>query len=322
MNILLVGEDAPGIQLLRALPPRGHVILGVVAREDPPSARGATMWAAATKEGIPTWPAERMTDPTFANVFRHANVDLLLNVYSLFIIDEHVLRIPRLGAYNVHPGPLPAYAGLNSACWAILHGEREHGVTVHRMEPEVDTGPIAYHTEFPIEPTDTGLSLSSRCIREGIGLMMRLVDQADRDPSAIPAIPQDLSRRSYFDGRVPYGGRLAWTLPARKIRDFVRACRFHPFPSPWGTPTAVLAGREFGIAAVSSTGDAVEGDAPGSLRRSRDGSMLVASADEWIRLDAVIERGRLRTATEALGVVGPTEDRPRIEESRRGESNP
>ena len=281
------------------------------------------MWTAATQEGVRTWPAERVTDPAFVNEFRDANVDLLLNAYSLFIINEHVLQIPRLGAYNVHPGPLPAYAGLNSACWAILHGEREHGVTVHRMEPRIDTGPIAYQVEFPIEPTDTGLSLNTRCIREGVRLIMRLVDQADRDPSEIPAIQQDLSRRSYFDGNVPYGGRLAWALPARKVCDFVRASRFHPFVSPWGTPTAEIGGREFGIAAVSSTGVRVEGDAPGCLRRSSDRSMLVASADEWIRLDAIIDRGRLLTGTEALAqVIGPTDGRRRIEESRRGESNP
>jgi methionyl-tRNA formyltransferase len=300
MNILLVGEDAPGIQLLRELPKRGHVVVGVVAKEHPPTTRGATMWAAATREAVPTWPAQRVTDPAFADVFNHGSVDLLLNAYSLFLIDEGLLEVPRIGAYNVHPGPLPAYAGLNSALWAILHGEREHGVTVHRMEPRVDTGPIAYQVEFPIEPTDTGLSLSSRCIREGVGLMMRLVDTAERDPSAIPAIEQDLSRRSYFDGRVPYGGRLPWTLPARKIRDLVRACEFHPLPSPWGTPTAEIGGRAFGIVAVTATGERVEGEAPGTLRRSTDGSPLVASADEWIRVETVLMQGRRLPGAAAL----------------------
>jgi methionyl-tRNA formyltransferase len=300
MRILLVAEDAPGIQILRALRQRRHDVEGVVAREHPAAERGATMWAVAKQEGVRTWPAERVTDPAFGDVIRGSAVDLLLNAYSLFIVAGEVLKAPRFGAYNLHPGPLPSYAGLNSPSWAIFQGEREHGVTVHRMDPEIDSGPIAYQVTFPIEPTDTGLSLSTRCVRVGIDLMLKLVDVAARSPAAIPSHEQDLARRTYFDGKIPYAGRLSWRSPARRVLDFVRACDFHPLSSPWGTPIAVIAGKEFRVAEVSWTGIPVHGDPPGTPRWPEDGSLLVSCEDEWIRVDTVIDRGRRLSAPEAI----------------------
>ena len=303
MRILLVAEDAPGIQILKALRQRGHEVVAVVAKEQYSSHRGVTMWAAAGRLGLRTWPAERVTDPSLSEAVLDAGTELLLNAYSLFIINERVLEAPRIGAYNLHPGPLPAYAGLNSTSWAIFHGEVTHGVTVHRMDPVVDTGPIAYQATFPIGAADTGLAVNIRAVRVGVDLMMKLVDTAARDPSEIPVIPQDLSLRRYFGGGIPYQGRISWRLPAKQVCDFVRACDFHPFESPWGTPIACIAGREIGVAEATPTGQPRLDDPPGSLRSSDDGSLLVACADEWIKIGIVFDHGSRLSGSEALAIA-------------------
>ena len=97
---------------------------------------------------------------------RSEEIDLLLNVHSLYVIHADLVAAPRTGSFNLHPGPLPEYAGLNAPSWAIYHGESRHTVTVHWMEPGIDTGAIAYETSFEIAEDDTGLSLSARCVRE------------------------------------------------------------------------------------------------------------------------------------------------------------
>src|ERR687895_401385 len=52
---------------------------------------------------------------------------------------------------------------LNVPSWSIYLGETRHAVTVHRMAPRVDTGPIAYREDFEIGEQDTGLSLFMKC---------------------------------------------------------------------------------------------------------------------------------------------------------------
>lgn len=64
----------------------------------------------------------------------------------------------RMGSFNLHPGPLPRYAGLNVRSWAIYQDEQTHGVTLHWMEARVDTGPIAFETMFDLSADDSGLS--------------------------------------------------------------------------------------------------------------------------------------------------------------------
>jgi len=126
MRVVLVAEETPGIHVLRALQQREHEIVAVMAKPADPSARGASVWSVAEHAGLQTWPAERVLDPTLGDVLRDEAVDLFLNVYSLFVVHDRVLDAARIGSYNLHPGPLPAYAGLNSVSWAIYRGERSH----------------------------------------------------------------------------------------------------------------------------------------------------------------------------------------------------
>jgi methionyl-tRNA formyltransferase len=235
-----VGEESAGIQTLKALTGSGHRIVAVMASESKNNNGLANLWETSERLGYRTWQSKLVKDPRFADEVRAAEVDVILNIHSLFIINKEVVSAPRIGCFNMHPGPLPRYAGLNAVSWAIYRGETSHGVTIHKMEPGIDTGPIVYQEFFDIDDADTGFTLSARCIRSGMPLVLRLMEAASIDPAAIPLTPQDLTKREYFGREIPHDGKLLWSLPARKIVNFVRACDFFPFPSPWGHPQTIL----------------------------------------------------------------------------------
>jgi len=299
MRIMLAAEDAAGIQALKAIDERGYEIAGVMAQPGGDKRQGASVWEVATAAGHPTWPAERLADPGFGDVFRDNDVGLFLNVYSLHIVHEEVLKAPRLGSFNLHPGPLPAYAGLNSVSWAIYNGERSHGVTLHRMEPVVDSGAIAYQEIFPIDETDSGLAVSTRCVRTGLELVIRLVMTIDRDSAAVPSLEQDLTARSFYGAAAPHGGRLSWRDSAASVVNYIRACDYYPLSSPWDLPRGNLAGRELAVAKASRTHERSD-EPPGSIRRTGGPSVLVACADEWVSIDEVRVGGRRSAAADAL----------------------
>ena len=299
MNILLVGEEAAGIQMLRALGQTEHRIVGVMASSSKKGNGGPTMWNVAQTLGYTTWPAQLVKDPEFASQVAREKVDILLNVHSLFIIQGAVVAAPRLGSFNLHPGPLPRYAGLNAVSWAIYRGEKTHGVTVHKMVPEIDSGPIVYQAFFPIEETDTALSLSSKCVKEGLVLMLRLLKQAAENPEGIPFQAQDLAQREYFGREVPEGGRLSWARPAREVVNFVRACDYYPFQSPWGHPRATVGEREIAIVKASLTGKACQA-IPGTLGETASPGVNVACLDEWILVQHVIVEGKHARAADVL----------------------
>jgi methionyl-tRNA formyltransferase len=302
LNILLAGEESAGIQTLRALAGGEHRIVAVMASQ---SQNGglANLWETAEKLGYQTWPSKLVKDPCFASEVRAAEVDVILNVHSLFIINKEVVASPRIGCFNMHPGPLPRYAGLNAVSWAIYRGETSHGVTIHKMEPGIDTGPIVYQELFDIEDADTGLTLSARCIRQGIALVLRLMDAASTDPAAIPLMPQDLAKREYFGREIPNDGKLFWQLPAREIVNFVRACDFFPLHSPWGHPQTVLGtmpgARRIGVVKACLTGEKCAGS-PGTVGEFVGPGVKIACGDEWIIVNKLKVEGRCVNPADVL----------------------
>jgi UDP-4-amino-4-deoxy-L-arabinose formyltransferase/UDP-glucuronic acid dehydrogenase (UDP-4-keto-hexauronic acid decarboxylating) len=272
MRVVLVCEEAAGARALGMLAQAGHELAAVLTSETSP------VWRLATKLGITPLPARRVREPGFAAILVACRAEVLLNVHSLHIVPAEVLLVPPLGAYNLHPGPLPHYAGLNAPSWAIYHGRNTHAVTLHRMEAGIDTGAIVFMEEFPLEPGDTGLSLALRCTQKGMELIGRLMGllAAGEMP---PLTPQDPAQRRYFGRAAPQGGRIDWNAPARRIHDFVRACDYRPFASPWGEPRAELGGKEVRVIKTALTGERCDA-APGTQDQA-----LVATADQWLKLE-------------------------------------
>jgi methionyl-tRNA formyltransferase len=300
MNVVLIGEDAAGMRTLQSLEQCGVRVVAVMAspkRQD----GGTSLWGLATKLGYRTWPAELVKDPRFAVQVRDERVDVILNVHSLFLIRKEVLEASRLGSFNLHPGPLPRYAGLNSVCWAIYRGEKQHGVTLHKLVPEIDAGPIVYQESVGVGSEETGLSLTVKCVYIGVPLILRLLEAAALEPCNIPLMPQDLSKREYFGCEVPENGNLSWNRPARRIVDFVRASNFFPFRSPWGVPRTKRGDSTLGILKAQVTGTPVDAP-PGTVGTERSGGVEVAGADEWILVRQVLQDGMCVPAREVLKV--------------------
>jgi methionyl-tRNA formyltransferase len=289
MNVLLIAEQAAGIRTLQLLAQSAFQIVAVMA--SPTRQGGVSLWDLAGKSGYTTWPAAWARDPSFAGHVRDTGVDLILNVHSMVVLHKEVLEAPRLGSFNLHPGPLPRYAGLNSVCWAIYRGETEYGVTLHKLVREIDAGPIVFQETIAIDGEETGLTLTAKCVGVGLALVARLLEAAMQRPTQIPLMPQDLSKREYFGREVPANGHLSWDRPARRIGAFVRASDFFPFPSPWGAPRTKLGESIFGIAKVRLTGKRADVP-PGTVGSQTREGVEVACADEWLVVRQVFAEGK------------------------------
>jgi UDP-4-amino-4-deoxy-L-arabinose formyltransferase/UDP-glucuronic acid dehydrogenase (UDP-4-keto-hexauronic acid decarboxylating) len=299
LNVLLVGEESAGAQTLKLLAASPHRVVGVLASPTKEALGGLTVWQLAEKLGCRVWPAQLVKDPGFAEVIRDEQVDLLLNVHSLYLIAPEVVAAPRYGSFNLHPGPLPRYAGLNAVSWALYRGETQHGVTLHRMEPEIDTGPIVCQTLFPLVEHDTALKVYGKCIRAGLELIARLLATVAQDPLAIPLQAQDLTRREYFGKRAPNDCWISWEQSAREIYNLARACDYFPFPSPWGHPHALVRGREITLGKVRLSQRPCNAP-PGTLGERNATDVAIACGDEWLWCEKLLIEGRFHSAAEAL----------------------
>ena len=193
------------------------------------------------------------------------DVDWLVNINSTVILPREVLEVPAKGALNMHPGPLPRYAGLHCHQWAIRNGETEFGCTVHHMEPHVDTGNVVHTAQFPISETDTGLSLFTTCMQEGSRIMVEVLDQVIQGDT-LPSTAQDLDQRTLYRHRDALDGAIAWTQDAASVERFVRAGNYEPFSSPSYTPHLVVpGGSTVEVLRVAVVEDSFEPEPPGTF---------------------------------------------------------
>lgn len=300
LRVVLIAEEAAGTRVLKLLDKAESVAIEAVFASPERAGEMGSVWATAERMGVPLEPAKAVKTPDAAAELAGRDIDLVLNVHSLFIVHPSLLELPRLGAYNLHPGPLPEMAGLNVPSWAILLGHEEHAVTLHRMTASIDEGTVAYEDRFPVAPDATGLSLSLECVRRGVPLVTRLLETALAG-EPIPARPQDLSRRRYFDRRAPNGGAIDFAQPGARVEAHVRAANYRPFPSPWGHPRVraeqgVIELVETPVVEPEAASDARTALPPPGTVRHGDGHAMVACADGWVRLETVLFDGAPRQA--------------------------
>ena len=309
LNILLVAEESAGIQLLRAVHRLNHNIIAVLASPAKDTLDGATVWNVAANYGYPTWPSDWVKDPFFADRVREAEVDLILNVHSLYIIADEVLDAPRIGSFNLHPGPLPEYAGLNSASWALYNGEITFGVTLHKMVSKIDAGHIVSQRRFSIEENDNAISLVAKSVKLGIPLVLNLIEQAEEGLDNIHMEPQDHSEYRYYGSKVPGSGFLDWSKSALEVTRFIRACDYSPFNSPWGHPMTRLNGVEISILKAALT-DIPSDQLPGTIHVENSNQVFVACQDQWIRVLKVRANGSQNAVEQVLIDGSILENRP------------
>lgn len=284
LRVALCGEEGAGLQTARMIAEAGAQLVGVCTT--PASSRGQTPLAAfATNLGAPVWPPELLRTPSFAGTLADAAPDLLLNVHSLVLLPAALLQVPRIGAFNLHPGPLPEYAGLSCPSWAVRAGATRYGVTLHWMVPDVDAGPIADSREFEVADRETGLSLSARCVREGLPLVRELLRLATERPDDIPRRPQREGARQLYPRRPADGLRLDWNASAIQLDRLIRAADYAPFPSPWGVPTTSLVGRSVGVLKASVADATAVHPMPGRVLALEDSTALVTTACGVLRLE-------------------------------------
>ncbi len=289
LNVILVGAESAAVTVYQNLIGDGHHVAAVLVEN--PETTGAGLLDRARAAGVPIHPADRVTDPGFADQIRALGVDVLLNVHSLSVVDSEVAGAPSIGSFNLHPGPLPRYSGLNVVTWAIAEGRTSHGVTLHWIDDRIDTGPVVEMVEFPVDDNDTGLSVFRACIARGVEMVRRLMANAETDAGRIAAIPQAGKRRVYRRADRPGDGRVDWSATAGAIHNLARASNFGPFPSPTGHPAARYEGRDVGIVGTAPTG--IPADEPaGSVSSLTGGQVAVAAADEWLTVRTVAVDGR------------------------------
>ncbi|TAL07569.1 MAG: bifunctional UDP-4-amino-4-deoxy-L-arabinose formyltransferase/UDP-glucuronic acid oxidase ArnA, partial [Porticoccaceae bacterium] len=177
--------------------------------------------------GIPAHAPDDVNHPLWVERIRALAPDLIFSFYYRHLLSQAILDIPRRGAYNLHGSLLPRYRGRAPVNWALVHGERETGVTLHRMVARQDAGEIIAQQVVAIADTDTALTLHGKLRAATASLLADTLPKMRQGD--IHGIPQDESQATSFGRRTPADGEIHWQQPARALHNLVRAVTL-PYP--------------------------------------------------------------------------------------------
>ncbi len=216
-----------GCVCLEALLEGGVEVAAVYTHEDDP---GEERWFRsvadlARSRGLTVLTPERLESEE--GRIRALAPDLIFSFYYRALIPEAILNLAPLGAFNLHGSLLPRYRGRACVNWAVLNGETETGVTLHRMTARADRGRIVDQASVPIGPDDTAHDVFLKLIPRAAEVLRRSLPDILAGRAA--GVEQDESRATAFGRRRPSDGLMDWTRSARALHDLVRAVA-PPFP--------------------------------------------------------------------------------------------
>ena len=233
MRILLFLNNWGAWQIAKWLRQRREDIVGLVLQ--PPDDRrfADEILSALDFPADKIWTANQLRDPETLAKLRELRPDIGISAFFGCILKPELIQLFPKGCINLHAALLPYNRGWHTNVWPIIEGSPA-GVTIHYIDPGVDTGDIIAQRRIPIEPTDTGGSLHEKTIRAEVELFKE----------TWPLICEGKNSRTPQDHSKTTGHRKAEvaeisqihldrTYRAGDLINLLRARTYPPYPSAY-----------------------------------------------------------------------------------------
>ena len=286
---IFFGSGAFAVPVLEAVVAAAELSLEVVITVPPrPAGRRAeraptAVGARAAAMGLPVLTPEQLRDPAFLEALTALRP--VVGVLADFgrLVPAAVLDLPPHGILNLHPSLLPRHRGATPIPAAILAADAETGVSLFRMDPGLDTGPLVAVERTRLDAGEDAPHLEARLARMAAALVTRSIGpylRGEIAPRPQPDVGVTLTRPLERGD-----GRLDASLPAALLERHVRALQ------PWPGSFVELPKERLAVLRAAVAG-AVPGDVPGTLVADGPGLALVTGAGRLLLLEVRPAGGR------------------------------
>lgn len=283
MRLIFMGTPDFAVPTLVELAARGHEIAAVYTRAPKPAGRGMDVQRAPVEQearrlALTVHTPKTLKDEEAQAAFRADDADAAVVVAYGLILPKSVLEAPRLGCFNIHASLLPRWRGAAPINRAIMAGDAESGVTIMKMNEELDTGAMGMAERVPIGVDMTAGDLHDALSRLGADLMLRTLAAAER--GSLTLTPQLDNGVSYAEKISKNEARIDWSKPWKQVHDHIRG--LSPFPGAWFEIDGAR------IKALRST----KGDGSGVAGTVLDDKLTIACGAGAVRLTQVQRAGK------------------------------
>ena len=297
MRIVFAGTPEFSLPTLRALCEAGHELVLVVTQPDRPAGRGRALHSpevktAAVSMRLPVFQPADANAPESIALIRHAAPDVLVVQAFGQKLSGELLSVARRGSFNVHASLLPSHRGAAPVNWAILRGEETTGVTIMRMNEQIDAGEILAQESVRIESNWTAGDLAAVLSERGAGLCVRTLEEVEKQSAR--AVTQDPRKVSLAPRLTKKQGRIPWGKSAREVHNHIRGM------TPWPGAVAFIRDGRRGktvrvtVLASEPTECGVQEQPSGTVLALEEAGLVVRCGEGAVRLTEVKPAGSRR----------------------------
>ncbi|MDD9338976.1 MAG: formyltransferase family protein [Providencia heimbachae] len=177
--------------------------------------------------------------------------------------------------FNIHFSYLPAYKGMYTSAWPILNGEKESGVTLHKIDHGIDTGSIISQKKISLDTTETAKTLYFKYIKSGTQLVIDNIVSLINNSYSVTE--QTAIGSTYYSKKsIDYVNlTLDFNKTAQEILSQVRAFTFRDYQLPKFGNDNIFHGEILTSRSISKPGDIIE---------SNDKNIILSTIDYDIKL--------------------------------------
>jgi methionyl-tRNA formyltransferase len=309
MRLIMMGTGPFAVPTFRALVASAHEVLGLVTRPDRPAHRREKtpvnpMREVAGENGLEVFEPESINSPEASGWLRRKAADLFVVCDYGQILSRDTLALARLGGINLHASLLPKYRGAAPINWAIYHGEKETGVSVIHMTPQLDAGPCLVQRATEIGPDETAPELVTRLGDMGVAAVVESIEMLAGGGRS-RGMPQDAKLATRAPRLKKENGLVDWSRGARAISNQVRA--LEPWPKSYTfwrrageEPLRLILEKVEAIDELPG-GDSPLSRVPGTVAQAMADNFSVACGEDMLKIIAIQPAGkRVMSAAEFL----------------------
>lgn len=227
MNIVFFGSSSFGGLSLEALLDSKHRIFCVVTQPDRQKGRGLVKVATPIKilalnKRLKFYQPDNVNSTQSIELLKSLKADLFIVIAYGQILSADILRIPKIFSINLHASLLPKYRGAAPINWAIINGEIETGLTIIKMNEQMDAGEIISQRKINIDSSDTAVILEEKLAKEGADLLLKCLDKIEN--KSFQLLSQDETKISFAPKLKKKDGLINWHGSALDIQNLIKGC--------------------------------------------------------------------------------------------------
>lgn len=297
MKIVFFGTSKFAVSALERLRDSGYSIVAVVTQPDKRGGRHLKVTISPVKKEaqrlhIFVYQPQDITERGFIQKLKSFGADFFIVVGFGKILTKDILDIPRFRCLNIHASLLPKYRGAAPINWALINGEKKTGVTIIRMNEEMDAGDIVLQKEVKIETDDTSQTLNGKLTAIGAELLIDAIELMRKGKAKF--IEQNEKYVTFAPKLTKKDGEIDWNLDTINILNRIKGLK------PWPDTYSFLKGHILKIiSAEAKSGNDFSRFLPGQVVAAdgREG-LIVKTGDGALSISELQLEGKKQMSAE------------------------